>query len=433
MQREENFQRLDREAMLRILAHNRDNLEGIVLRLAWSVGLSRDEIRRLTWTDVSFLTGQLILPDRVIPMDEDTRETLEARYHFRGRVSPYVVISERHRTQILPESVSRMARVALDRGGLRGVSLSDLRRDFIIRQLEEHDWPYVARVSGVAPATLYAKFAPYMTAAKEVAKGSKTEEKPVSGQPIDEFLMWKVFQTEGSSPVGLALWLTWNMGLQAGEILALTWDQVDFENNVLHLPDHALVLGSTARRLLLEIQEQNRDTSDPHVLLTPNSRKPFDRVWLSKLVRTALIRGGIENVTLRDIGVEARHREEDDRLLRYAEEKGSITKREVMDLLGLQKVAAYERLRRLTERRKLVRVGAKYYLTGTVVPPEEQYQVLREYLEKAGGAYRQELARLLRVEARQCTVVLKHLVEEGKLVQEGQQYYLPPTRESISS
>lgn len=201
---------------------------------------------------------------------------------------------------------------------------------------------------------------------------------------------------------------------------------------MLHLKDRSIPLGNTARRLLLEVQTQNRDTDDPHVLLTPNSRKPFDRVWLSKLVRTALIRGGIENATLRDIGVEARHKEDDDLLLQYAAEKGSVTKREVMGLLGLQSVAAYERLRRLTERKKLVRIGAKYYLTGTVVPPEDQYEVLRRYLEKAEGAYRQELARLLHVEARQCSVILKRLVEEGKLVQHGQQYYLPQAEAAVS-
>ena len=421
---QESYQRLDREAMLRILEAEGSSLEGIVLRLAWRTGLTRDEIRQLTWTDVSFSGGQIILPGRAIPMDGGTRQALEERYAFRGRVSPYVVISERRRTQILPESISRMARQALNRGGLPGVSLTDLRRDFIIRQLEEHGWPYAARVSGVAPATLYAKFAPYMPPAK-----SRAEERAPEG-PIDEFLMWKVLQTEGSSPAGLALWLTWKLGLQVGEILDLTWDQVDLEKNVLRLPDRAVPMGSTARRLLLETRARDRDAADPHVLLTPNSRRPFDRVWLSKLVRTALIRGGIENATLRDIGVEARHKEDDERVLQYAAEKGSVTRREVMDMLGLQKVAAYERLRRLTERRKLVRVGAKYYLTGTVVPPAEQYAVLRAYLEKAGGAYRQELARLLHVEARQCTVILKRMVEEGRLVQRGQQYYLPPAGEA---
>ena len=43
-----------------------------------------------------------------------------------------------------------------------------------------------------------------------------------------------------------------------------------------------------------------------------------------------------------------------------------------MELLGLSRTAAYARLRRLTEEHRLIRIGGKYYLPGTVVPPEEQ-------------------------------------------------------------
>ena len=156
------WSRPDREALNRVLANNKSNLEGIVLRLAWKQGLSREEIRQLTWNDVSFSSGQLILPDRLIPMEAETQACLQERYDFRGGVSPFVVISERCRRQILPESVSRLARGALDQEGLKDVSLSDLRRDFIICQLEEHDWPYVARISGVSAPKLYVKVRPYM-------------------------------------------------------------------------------------------------------------------------------------------------------------------------------------------------------------------------------------------------------------------------------
>lgn len=415
----DTFDRPDKNAMARILEKNQSNMEGIILRLAWKQGLTREEIRQLTWNDISFSSGQIILPDRLIPLDAETQACLRARYDFRGSVSPFVVISERCRKQILPESISRIARGALDQEGLTGISLADLRRDFIICQLEEHDWPYAARVSGVAAPTLYAKFAPYMSLKKDA------EEKPAAPQ-VDEFRLWKVLQAEGASPVGLTLWLTWKLGIPVREIIALTWDQVDFAHDAIRLADRSVPFNSTVRRLLQETWEKNRDVPDPHVLLTPNSKKPIDQPRLSKLVRTALIRGGMEDVTLRDLNREEKHEREDGLLLRYVMEKGSITRREVMDMLGLQKVSAYERLRRLTEQRKLVRVGARYYLAGTVVPPEEQYETVRSYLEQVDGAYRQELAELLHVEARQCTLILKHMVEEGKLIQSGQRYHLPP-------
>ena len=414
------WSRPDREALNRVLANNKSNLEGIVLRLAWKQGLSREEIRQLTWNDVSFSSGQLILPDRLIPMEAETQACLQERYDFRGGVSPFVVISERCRRQILPESVSRLARGALDQEGLKDVSLSDLRRDFIICQLEEHDWPYVARISGVSAPTLYAKFSPYMSS-KKGGGGAETATAP----QVDEFRLWKVLQAEGSSPVGLTLWLAWKMGVQVCDIISLTWDQVDFEKDVLHLKDRDVPFNSTVRRLLQETRERARDIPDRHVLLTPKSQKPIDQPRLSKMVRTALIRGGMEDVTLRDLNREEKHGREDGLLLRYAAEKGSVTRREAMDILGLQKVASYERLRRLTEQRKLVRVGSKYYLTGTVVPPEEQYEVIRKHLERVDGAYRQELAELSHVKARQCTLMLKHMVEDGKLIQIGQRYFLP--------
>ena len=56
-------------------------------------------------------------------------------------------------------------------------------------------------------------------------------------------------------------------------------------------------------------------------------------------------------------------------------------------LLGVSKTAAHARLNRLLEQKKLVRIGTKYYLPGTVVPPEEHSTVIREYLTREGFAY----------------------------------------------
>ena len=42
--------------------------------------------------------------------------------------------------------------------------LMDLRHDFVIRQIRDHDWPYAARVSGMAVSTLPDAFSPYPSA-----------------------------------------------------------------------------------------------------------------------------------------------------------------------------------------------------------------------------------------------------------------------------
>ena len=378
------MRRPDARAMARLLAEQTQTAAGLILRLAWRQGLTREEIQRLTWNDVDFSAHQLRLPDRTIPLEAETEDCLRRQAERPGHPAPFVVVSDRRRQQMPPESISRLARKTLDRAGLGGISLMDLRHDFIIRQLESHDWPYVARISGIAVPTLYAVFSDYLPEGRQKASCPRRE--------VDGFLMWKLLQAEGSSPVGLALWMGWKLGMQVREMTVLTWDQVDLDRGLLRLPDRDLPLGVTLRRLLRAAAGRRRPGEDPHVLLTPNSRRPLDQPRLSKMVRTALIRGGMEHISLGDLCREERRENEDARLLAYAAEKGTISRSEAMSLLGLSKVAAYERLRQLAERGKLVRVGGKYYPAGQVVPPEEQYDVIRTFLEQSGPAYRQDLA-----------------------------------------
>lgn len=110
----------------------------------------------------------------------------------------------------------------------------------------------------------------------------------------------------------------------------------------------------------------------------------MDLARLSKVVQTALIRGGLENITLRDIRAAGGQREDDQTLLEWTRAHGSITRRDVMALLNLSDTAAYLRLRRLVGRRELEQVGKKYYLPGTVVPGEKQWEVISSYLQEAG-------------------------------------------------
>ena len=100
-----------------------------------------------------------------------------------------------------------------------------------------------------------------------------------------------------------------------------------------------------------------------------------------------------------------------------------------MELLGVSKTAAHGRLKRLVEQKRLVRVGGKYYPPGTAVPPEQHLETIRAYLERAGFAYRQDIATLLRIQPKQCTLVLRRMVAAGDLVQSGQKYYLPQEEE----
>lgn len=421
----EKNRRLDEAALRRLLEREQTGPEALVLRLAWLEGLTREEIADLTWDQVSFLDDRLELPDRMVPLERETRSFLwklrEAREAREEPGDPHVLLSARERKPMRLESISRIARLALDRGGLKDVRLLDLRYDWIIRCLDRMDWPEAARVSGVEVATLQVRFSASAPARKAPKPPPKTQ--------VDEFKLWKVLQAERNTAAGLAMWLGWQLGLQAQEMIVLTWDQVDLQESVLHLPDRDVPMTSAVRRILEEEQNRRSPEEDPHVLLTEQSRKPLDLPRLSRLTRAALIRGGLERVSLRDLRRDDDRDMEDERILQRTLERGFISRGDVSELLGLSKTATYARLRRLTEQKKLVRVGGKYYLPGTVVPPEEHREAVLKYLAEAGFAYRQDIVDLLHIQPKQCTLVLHRMVEEGILVQLGQKYYLPKREE----
>lgn len=412
--REYVVNRPEEDAMRRALTHI--GPEVIVLRLAWQAGLSRDEISALTWEQVSFLDNRLELPDRMVPLDPDLRTALWRLYESNHELSPRVVLSSRRKSPLAPESISRLARQALDREGQTQVRLMDLRHDWILRQLGDKDWAEVSRISGVEVPALQVRFSAYLPGKKPPSHST--------GGHVDEFKLWRVLQAERSSPAGLALWLAWQLGLQAHEIAELTWDQVDFERNILRLPDREVPLTNAVRRLLEEARRRRRSGDAPQVLLTQQSRKPLDLPRLSRLTRAALIRGGMEHTLLRDLRRNETREDEDARLLEAAQH-GPLSRGDAMALLGMSKTAAYGRLHRLTEQRRLVRIGGKYYLPDSVVPPERHLDTIRTYLTQAGFAYRQDIVNLLHIRPKQCTLLLRRLVEDGELMQSGQKYYLP--------
>lgn len=420
----ERNRRLDEAALRRLLEREQTGPEALVLRLAWLEGLTREEIAALTWEQVSFLDERLELPDRMVPLDGEVRGFLwklhEAKEAREEPGDPHVLLSARERRPMRLESISRLARLALDRNGLKDVRLLDLRYDWIIRCLDRMDWPEAARISGVEVATLQLRFSGSAPARKAP--------KPPPAQ-VDEFKLWKVLQAERDTAAGLAMWLAWQLGVQAQEMIALTWDQVDLQEGVLRLPDREVALTSAVRRILEEELQHRKPGEDAHVLLTEQSRRPLDLPRLSRLTRAALIRGGLERVTLRDLRRDDGRENEDEQVLQRVMERGFVSRGDVSELLGLSKTATYARLRRLTDLGKLIRVGGKYYLPGTVVPPEQHREAILGYLSKAGFAYRQDIVDLLHIQPKQCTLVLHRMVEEGALVQVGQKYFLPEREE----
>ena len=414
--------RPDEGAMGRALRENFGNAAGTILRLAWQAGLLRDEIQHLTWEQVDLLDAAIVLPDRKVPIGRELAEWLQALRENRDRSQEAVVLSDRDQKPLTPQSISRLARTALDKQGQTEVRLIDLRHDFVLRQLEEHDWQYVSRITGVEAAGLNVHFAGHL------------EEKKIStrihrGEPrqIDEFALWKLLRAEGSSPAGIALWLTWQVGLRLEEIVALRWEQV--EGDRLRLDGREVPLSGGARKALESLAAGGREG---YVLTAPRSRQPYDRTRLSKLARAALIRAGLDNLTLRDLRVDCALRSGGEgQILSLVRRQGWITRNEVMGLLNVSQTTAYNRLKQLVNRGKLTQVGARYYLPEAVVPPERQEAAVLEYLEREGFAYRQDVARLLGIGVGQCRPLLQRMVAGGAIVQERQRYRLRGKEEDL--
>ena len=409
--------RPDLAAMERLLTRHPYSPEGAILRLAWLQGLSRAEITDLVWDQVDLDSKALLLPDRTVPLDPSTEACLRKRRTLYALRSDHVVVSDRGKRPMPPESISRLARQALNSEG-QTAGLMDLRHDFVIRQIEERGWPYAARVSGMAVSTLRDAFSPYLT--KPAAP-----ENPLAQRDEAEYLLWRVIQQEGSSPAGLALWMGWKLQMQPGEIASLTWGQVDFDQNLIRLPDRTVSMGSRLRRLLLDAWDRRKDPTEPRVFTAPTTGRPMDLSRLTTVTRTALIRGGLEHVNLRNLHTWVRQGDRAQLLMAQAEEQGWLTREAVMERLGVSKSTARQYLLELREAGRLVRVGTRYYPAGAVADPDDHLDIIRAYLQEHGTGRRQDFIRLLGLEPEQGTLLLRRLTDRGERVLTGRHYTLP--------
>ena len=383
--------RIDEAAMNSILDRWGGSAPGRILRLAWQAGLRRREIRDLTWGSVDLMEWKISLPDRTVPIPMELALFLAPLEEEKER---FVVFSQRTGGPLDPQTISHLVKEALAEGGFPDVRLTDLRTDCAVRMLAAgQDWQAVSRATGMSAAALRKLGGQSTRAVKEPR---------VKAAAVEQLL-----EREGATPAGAAIALAWRMGLGLDEILALKWEDVD-----------ALPLDSRTKKLLQGIERQG-----PFVLSTRTLR-PYDRARLSRLVRSAFIQGGLDDLTLRDLRQLRSADAFDAQLLLLAGRREGVTLQQAQEELDLVDTAVRRSLRRLVQKGKLVRVGMRYYLPGAVVPPEEQEAAILDYLKKEGFAYRQDIAQLLRIPAAQCRPVLRRMVESGKLRLEEQRYIM---------
>lgn len=111
------MRRPDARAMAQLLAEQTQTAAGLILRLAWRQGLTREEIQRLAWNDVDFSAHQLRLPDRTIPLETETEDCLRRQVERPDPPTPFVVVSDRRRQQMPPEEQYDVIRTFLEQSG----------------------------------------------------------------------------------------------------------------------------------------------------------------------------------------------------------------------------------------------------------------------------------------------------------------------------
>lgn len=368
-----------------------------ILRLARQAGLRRREIQTLTWGQVDLVEWKLCLPDRTVPIELDLAMHLLPLAEGKAP-GDSVAASRRSGEALTAQTISHLARAALTAAGEAEVCLADLRNAYAAERLNAgEDWQSVSRLTGMSAAALRAL-------GEEVTTRSRRAAPPaVKSAAIEELI-----RAEGTSPAGIAIALAWRRGLGLEEIAALRWSGVE-----------EIAPDADTRQLLASL----RPEGDGFVLST-RTGKPYDLSRLSRLVRAALVRHGLDDVTLRDLRHLRGTEDVEAVLLHLAADREGVSLREAQETLGGADTALRRSFKRLTDQGKLVRVGLRYYLPAAVVPPQEQEAAVLDHLRREGFAYRQDIARLLRISPAQCRGVLGRLTAAGKIRQENQRYTL---------
>ena len=157
---------------------------------------------------------------------------------------------------------------------------------------------------------------------------------------------------------------------------------------------------------------------DPHVILTPKSRKPVDVARISAMVRTLLVRGGIETKSLSVLRSNANIRRDKQELLAFVRDAGCVTIKAVMERFGYTESAAHNRLHALVEDGALTHVSSGYYPSDEIVPPERHAQAVLDYIGREKVAYCADVANLLHIGKRPAAKLLAALVRAGELTLE---------------
>ena len=413
---------LDADALNRVLEREKTRYEpgGIIVHLAWNVGLFTHEIQNLRWSDISMEEKTLQLPDRTIPLDEDMLPYIQKRHSLLGKASIYVVHGFRNRNEALTRtSINRLFHKATEKEPmLNGITLLDLRRDFIAKQLQKHDWQYVSRIAGINGLTLQGKAK--TLSPEPICLRPDTEKRP---EKLDAAQLREMLLLEGTSIAGTVIRLVWDGGLQLIDVANLKWNQIDFATQRIHLEQKSVEISADLTAYLHEL----RKTHEPDgYVLHSRTGNPFPIERLSVLCRRAFVNAGMDHISLKHLSL-FNYDNELEKILAYVRNRNGCSPSELREAFQLKYGTLKKYTSSLIEKKELVMLNNRFYLPGTVVEKKNQFSVIKEYLEAQGVAPRKELADVLQLTPTQASFVLSQLVAEGKLAHNNRKYSLPKT------
>lgn len=383
------MQRFEPQAMEEIVVQEGISRNGILLRLAWQAGLSRQELQSLRWQQVDLVQGWLQLPQRRIALGGDLFVALGQWQRCCGE-SPWVAPG---REGALPlTSISRLAQQTLQRYGLEGVRLADLRHGYIIAQLHHRSWGAMGQELAMDEEALRKAYGGYVTPPRE-----KTVPNPKA--------LAQLLATGPSNLGTLAVGLAWQMGWAPKALQTLTWQQLTDQTVP---PDLAPLVQALAPK---------RGTGLVFDGISP--------AGLSRLARQTLVPYGLEGVTLQSLAKYHQTQGQRHSVETYLRRQRSMTAQEGQALLGLDKSATYRLLQGWVAQGVLVQVGIQYY-HGAMVPPVADHEALvLAQIQRKRVLYVGDVVNLLHIRPNQCQQLLQTLAKRGQLLGTGSRYELP--------
>lgn len=381
--------RFEVQIMEAIVAQEGLSRNGILLRLAWQAGLSRQELQGITWEQVDLMQGWLQLPGRRIALCGDLFVAL-GQWQGCCDATPWVLPG---REGALPlTSISRLAQQTLQRHGLEGVRLADLRHDYIIAQLHHRSWGAMGRELAMDEGALRKAYGAYVTPPREKNLPSANA-------------LAHLLATSPSHLGTLAVGLAWHMGWAPKTLLALTWQQLSVK---------------TVPSDLAPLVQQLRPSHGGGLVfgdIAPTT--------LSRLARQTLVPYGLEGVTLQTLSKYRKTQGQRQRVEGYLQTQISLTAQEGQSLLGLDKSATYRLMQGWVAEGVLVQVGTHYY-HGAIVPPvADHIPLVLAQVQRKRVLYVSDVVALLHIRPKQCQQLLQSLVKDGHFLGTGSRYELP--------